>query len=438
MALLATVVAVTITACTTPDSGIRADIARRATVTELVDVSTSVTARAIATLTAPAEGTVSRLAVAPGSAVAKGAVVAVIDSPTARKRLADARAALSAASQVSVGGIDLRSAQKGLDASALAALRAARSAANQVSDPAVRAALLAQVAAAQQQMETAARTSQQLVEQVNSGISGIGGAVESLGAAQRAQAKAAYDLAKSTVDSLVLRAPFAGVVQFARPVASTADPLAGLLGAASGSAAGAIGAGAISSAGSGSGAPTAGVDDMLAVGDQVAAGTAVVTIVDASEISLTGDVDETDVLLVKPGITASVELDAAPGQPYEATVRSVDLLPSSSARGVGYRVRLAFTPAPEATGATPRPGMSAVAHLRVRTATNAVSVPAAAVFTTDAGPAVWVVRDGKAVRQKVAVGVPGEDLVEITAGLESGERVVVAGVDKVTEGVEIT
>src|SRR5262249_43634590 len=176
-------------------------------------------------------------------------------------------------------------------------------------------------------------------------------------------------------------------------------PLAGLLGAVS--AGGAAGVTSAASAAGGasaqsSNAGVAGVDDVLMVGDQVSAGTAVVTIVDVSEIGLVGEVDETDVLLVSPGVTASVDLDAAPGVSYEATVGTVDLLPTPSSRGgVAYRIRLSF--APPKAGAesppTPRPGMSAVAHLRVRTATNAVTVPAAAVFSSGGHEAVWVVRD---------------------------------------------
>ena len=63
------------------------------------------------------------------------------------------------------------------------------------------------------------------------------------------------------------------------------------------------------------------------------------TEVDTSALSLAADVDETDSLLVAPGVTASVELDAAPGARYDAKVESVDVLPSQSARGgVSYRV----------------------------------------------------------------------------------------------------
>jgi multidrug efflux pump subunit AcrA (membrane-fusion protein) len=445
--LVAFVAAVSLTAaaCTSSDTGIALDTVRTATVVEVVDVPASVTARAVATLTAPADGTIASLAAEPGSTVAKGAVLAVIDSPAAQKRLTDAKAALSAASG-GVGAVrvaDLTRLQDHLDASAADAFTAARSAAGEVADDKVRAALLAQVDVAQKQYESTAQTTRAIATQVQQGVASLSAAVGALGAAQRAQAKAAYDVAAATVDALTLRAPIAGVVQLARPAAGTAsDPLAGLLGAVGASggvaAAGVGGAGAATA--SSPNTAVAGVDDVLMVGDQVSAGTAVVTIVDVSEIGLVGEVDETDVLLVNPGITASVDLDAAPGVSYEATVGTVDLLPTPSPRGgVAYRIRLSFSPPKAGTTAppTPRPGMSAVAHLRVRTAANAVSVPAAAVFSSGGHEAVWVVRDGRAVQQQVVVGVQGEDLVQISDGLQSGQQVVVAGTDRVTAGEKL-
>ena len=160
-------------------------------------------------------------------------------------------------------------------------------------------------------------------------------------------------------------------------------------------------------------------------------------------IGLVGEVDETDVLLVSAGIAADVELDAAPGLRFEATVGTVDLLPTPSTRGgVAYRIRLAFQPAAASPGGqpppTPRPGMSAVAHLHVRTAVDVVAVPAAAVFTVEGGDAVWMVRDGQAVRQAVRLGVQGEDLVQIVDGIQPGDRVVVSGTDKVSEGQDLS
>lgn len=446
VALAVAALSLTAAACEPSSDGIATDAVRRATVIEVVDVPASVTAKAVATLTAPADGTLVSLDVEPGSTVAKDAVVAVIDSPSAHKRLADARAALAAANRTGGGGVgtvDLSGAQKSLDAAARDAFSAARSAAGEIVDENVRSALLAQVAAAEKHYDSAAQISRKLQRQVQQGLAGIGQAVAALGAAQKAQAKAAYDVAKSTVDALTLRAPIAGVVQFARPAAGTAaDPLAGLLGAVS-----IAGFPGPSPAAAGSAAGNVqnvvGVDDILGVGDRVSAGAAIVTIVDISEIGLVGEVDETDVLLVSPGVTADVDLDAAPGLPFEATVNTIDLLPTPSTRGgVAYRVRLAFRAARASdsgqTQPTPRPGMSAVAHLRVRTATDALAVPAAAVFTSDLGDTVWVLRQDGAVRQAVKVGVQGKDLVQILSGLEPGQRVVVSGTDKVTTGQDLS
>ena len=145
--------------------------------------------------------------------------------------------------------------------------------------------------------------------------------------------------------------------------------------------------------------------------------------------------DETDVLLVKPGGTATAELDAATGATYKATVRAVDMLPTTSAQGgVSYRVRLDLGKGTYGDGRTappPRPGMSAVVRLRVNQAVDAVTVPASAVVNANGRDTVWAVRDGKAERVPVTLGVQGEDVVQVTAGLADGQRIVVSGADQV-------
>jgi multidrug efflux pump subunit AcrA (membrane-fusion protein) len=405
------------------------------TVVEVVDAPASVTARAAATLTAAADGTLVSLRVAPGATVRAGQVLAVIDSPAARSQLARAKRALSAARRAAGGfggGVDLSLAQRKTDRAAATAFAEARDAAGQIADPRLRAALLSQVAAAEQQYEAAARVAGQAVRAVQRGVAGLSAAMSALGAAQRLQAQQAYDLAKSTVDALTLRAPISGLVQMGAATAptGTGGSLADLIGAAGAGAAG--GAGAISGGGS---APLPGVDGSVPEGGRVAAGTPVLTVVDVGALGLLAEVDETDVLLVAPGTSATVELDAATGASYEARVSSVDVLPTSSARGgVSYRVRLALGPGRYADGRaapTPRPGMSAVVHLRVREATSAVTVPAAAVFSAEGRDAVWAVRDGRARRVEVTVGVQGQDVVQIVAGLSAGEQIVVRGTDQV-------
>jgi hypothetical protein len=161
-----------------------------------------------------------------------------------------------------------------------------------------------------------------------------------------------------------------------------------------------------------------------------------------SALSLVAEVDETDVLLVRPGVAADAELDAVPGASYAATVTSTDLAPTTSTRGgVAYQVRLSLgggttvdgDPAPE-----PRPGMSAVADLRVRSAEGAIAVPSAAIVRDGQRDSVWVVVDGAARRRPVRLGAQGDATVQVVDGLRVGETIVVRGADRVEDGQEIS
>ncbi|MEO3774706.1 efflux RND transporter periplasmic adaptor subunit [Micromonospora sp. B9E7] len=436
---VAVLTATTAASCGGDDPDLALASAARNPVSEVIDAPATVTARAAATLTAPADGTLASLRVQPGQSVKRGQVLAVVDSPSAQQRLRQAKEALDAAKRagrgVSTG--DLTGSRRGTDKAANEAFDAAREAAEKIADPQLRGALLTQVTSAQRQYAAAARSADQAVRAVQRGINGLSSAVGALSAAQRLQAQQGYDLAKATVDALTLRAPIAGVVQpgGTRAGGSANAGLAGLLEQAGGTGLDPSGLAP------GQGGPPAGVDDAVAVGGRVTAGTPVLTVVDTGQLGLLAEVDETDVLLVKAGVTATVELDAVTGASYDATVRSVDVLPTNSAQGgVTYRVRLALGAgklAEDEPAPTPRPGMNAIVHLRVREAADAVTVPASAVFSADGRDAVWVVRDGKAGRAAVTVGVQGSDLVQILNGVQPGDRIVVRGTDQVRDGQEV-
>ncbi|WBB92901.1 HlyD family efflux transporter periplasmic adaptor subunit [Verrucosispora sp. WMMC514] len=440
--LLTVLLAVTVLTVTTAAScggdepSITLAAAARAAVAEEIDAPATVVARAAATLTAPADGTLARLRVKPGQQVKRGQVLAVISSPSARERLRQARDALNAAKRAGGGG-DLVGSLRGTDRAAEQTHAAARAAAVRIDDPKLRKALLTQVEAAQRRYDAAARAADRAVREVQRGVRKLNSAVSALATAQRLQAQQAYDLAKANVDALTLRAPIAGVVQpgGVSSGGGSAGALAGLL--ESGGIPAGIGAEALGAPAG----PPPGVDTAIPVGGRVTAGTAVLTVVDTRDLGLLAEVDETDVLLVRPGLTGTVELDAVPGASYPATVRSIDVLPSTSARGgVSYRVRLALgdgrfgeaEPAP-----TPRPGMNAVLRLRVREEADAVTVPASALFSVDGRDTVWLVRDGRADRAVVTVGVQGQDLVQIVDGVQAGDRIVVRGTDQIREGQEI-
>ncbi|GAB1691475.1 efflux RND transporter periplasmic adaptor subunit [Krasilnikovia sp. M28-CT-15] len=433
----ALLVCLTAASCRDKTTGVTLGTATQGTVAEIVEAPGSVTARAAATVNAPADGSLAELRVDAGDRVRKGQVVAVIDSPATQRRLRDARRALAQSSggtRVPSGGsAGVAAAQRRADASAADAFTAARDAARQVSDPQLRAALLTQLDAARRQYAAVSQTASAAVRSVQRGVASLGQAVGALGVAQRMQAQQAYGLAEAAVDALTLRAPVAGVVQLGGTPSGGATSLTDLLSTGAGTAAGA-GAGA-------TGPSLPGVDAAVPEGAAVSAGTPILTVVDVDRLGLAADVDETDVLLVRPGVRADIELDAATGATYRATVRAVDLLPTTSSRGgVSYRARLDLGAGRYADGRpapTPRPGMSAVVRLQVRQATDAVTVPAAAIVDADGRDIVWAVRSGRAERVPVTLGVQGEDVVQVVAGVRTGERIVVGGADQVRSGQEL-
>ena len=412
----------------------------RATVAEVVEAPGSVGARATAALTAPADATVAEVLVEDGAQVAAGTVLVRLSSPAAQDRLDEARSALARAEDavVPVPRADLGPLQDSLDAAAAASFAAGRAAAALVTDPAARAKAEQQVRDAERSYATSSAASRATLAQVDASAEGLEQALAAVTDSSRASARAAVVAARATVDALTVRAPLAGVVTLGAggaPAGGGGDDLAGLVAslpeAVQGQASQALGG---SAGGGGATTTTSG----LAVGAPVRSGAPLLTVTDVSALTVTADVDETDVLLVKAGTPALVELDAVPGAQYPATVTAVDLAPATSAGGgVTYGVRLALrggrtaeaTPAP-----APRPGMSAVVDLQVRTAQDAVAVPSASVVRDGSADAVFVVESGRAVRREVRVGAQGEDLVQVLAGLEPGARVVVRDADRLRDG----
>jgi multidrug efflux pump subunit AcrA (membrane-fusion protein) len=420
------------------DPGVRVAAAGRATVTEVVEAPATVTARAVATVSAATDGLVAEMRVREGQLVRAGQVVLRLESPQARKNLrqalvADRQAASAGSAPVPAPGLSGR--QRQADLTARRAFARARRSAQAITDPQVRRQALSAVAASRAQYDAARAQADDAVRAFQAGLGSLSGAVAALSSAQRVQTRAALAAARRTVEGLVVRAPISGTVSFTASPTSGGQSASGLLDQLPQQLQGQAGALL------GSGGTSAQVSGTLAEGQPVRSGQPLVTVTDSSTLSLTAQVDETDVLLVRPGVEARVELDAVPDATYAATVVAVDPTPAASSRGgVTYVVRLSLDAGRDADGAvapTPRAGMSAVARLRVRTARDVVAAPVSAVFRDGRRDAVWVVVNGRARKRTVRLGAQGQSRLQVLEGLRVGERLVVRGADRVHAGQQV-
>ena len=83
------------------------------------------------------------------------------------------------------------------------------------------------------------------------------------------------------------------------------------------------------------------------------------------------------------------------------------------------------------------PGTFANVDLAVRSAANALTVPAIAVIPELGGKKVYVYSDGTAVPMKVTTGIRNDREVEITSGLAEGDLVITTGILQLQPGLPV-
>ncbi len=158
------------------------------------------------------------------------------------------------------------------------------------------------------------------------------------------------------------------------------------------------------------------------------------TIADLSEILVEVDVDENEIVFAKHGQPAKVVVDAISDRDYHGTV--VEIGSSGTRRPAQpdvtiFKVKVLLEDPDDRL----RAGMSARAEIEVDTHRQALSVPIQAVVyrevdddDTAEGEEVKVVfvrRESKAVKTAVEVGLSDATRIEILAGLEATDEVVI-------------
>jgi membrane fusion protein (multidrug efflux system) len=165
----------------------------------------------------------------------------------------------------------------------------------------------------------------------------------------------------------------------------------------------------------------------VSVGSLVNPGTTITTLDDSSLIKVDFAVPENFLSVLRDGLKVYALSAAFPDREFAGTVASVDSRIDPVSRSVTVR---AIVPNPEGKL---KPGM----FLNVRLASDArdaLMIPEAALMPEQSRQFLYVVEEGRAARREVRIGrrVPGR--VEVVAGLEPGERVIVEGTQKVREG----
>ena len=211
----------------------------------------------------------------------------------------------------------------------------------------------------------------------------------------------------------------------------------------------------------------------VVVGTMNNAGTVLLTVADLSVIEAEIEVDETDIPFVQLGQKAQVTIDALPDQTFTGTVTEIGNSPIQTTNtGTTATTATNFKVTVTLEGQIPdvRPGFTCTAEITTATRSDVLSAPIQALTVREllydaqgniihdtrppkpkfqfsfgqpsasaAAPVraellpgqkreetegVFVIHDGKAAFLPVKLGIAGERYLEVTSGLQDGDRVI--------------
>jgi membrane fusion protein (multidrug efflux system) len=179
-------------------------------------------------------------------------------------------------------------------------------------------------------------------------------------------------------------------------------------------------------------APISGViaERSIKTGNFVQLNTPIFRIVDNSRLEAVLNVPERELATLKAGLPVQLQVDALPGRPFEGRVdRIAPVIDSGSGT---FRVVCAFD-----SGGLLQPGMFGRIKIDYDQRADAPVIPRAALLDGESNTAVFVVRNGKAVRTEIKTGYLDGEWVEVRGGLNANDRVVTAGKVALRDGTEV-
>jgi HlyD family secretion protein len=171
----------------------------------------------------------------------------------------------------------------------------------------------------------------------------------------------------------------------------------------------------------------------LSGGGNVAFPTAIAEIADLGNLEVHAGIDELDIGKIEVGQEVSISVDAFPDKTFKGTVKEIALMTSGRREmGITYRVKSNM----ESPEKLLKLGMTANVDFVIRSKKQVPSVPQKSIFTQGDKRFVFAVNDQEIYRKEIMTGIEGEEFVEVTSGLQPGEKIVIGVKTEVGEDLE--
>ncbi|MDX2103842.1 MAG: efflux RND transporter periplasmic adaptor subunit [Alphaproteobacteria bacterium] len=169
----------------------------------------------------------------------------------------------------------------------------------------------------------------------------------------------------------------------------------------------------------------------VSVGAFVTPGSAITTLDDLSVIKLEFSVPELALSRLRAGLQVTATADSLPGETFSGVITAVDSRVDPVTRAITVRAEL-----PNPTGLL-RPGVFMLAELEIDRRESALLIPEEALVPQADRQFVYVVEEGRARLIEIRIGQRLVGKVEVVSGLSAGQQIVVAGVQRLRNGVPV-
>ena len=169
---------------------------------------------------------------------------------------------------------------------------------------------------------------------------------------------------------------------------------------------------------------------LVSIGDYVAAGTPLVHIEDLSLVKVEFYIPQRYIQQIQNGQLVRVVVEPL-SEIYEGTIYLIDPRVDPETRSAVVRAKV------NNPNEVLRPGMFCTVTIIIEKKEQGLMVPEQAVVSRGEKHFLYLAEEGKAVMRQVRLGLFSEEKVEILSGLNPGEQVIVAGLQKLAPGVPV-
>jgi multidrug efflux pump subunit AcrA (membrane-fusion protein) len=172
-------------------------------------------------------------------------------------------------------------------------------------------------------------------------------------------------------------------------------------------------------------------DVFVEVGDYISPQIPLMQIIDMDTVEVVVHIPERDIGRVRKGLRTETEVVSYPGRIFPGRVDELSPVVDPLSRTREARIRI------ENRGHLLKPGMYGEVKIIIRTTSDNVLIPVAAIVEKDNAQMLFVERGGKAVLREPEIDIREGNMASVLSGVGENERVIVIGQQNIDDGDEV-